>query len=78
MDDSRIMGMKVHQALQDLPRPPLQHLFINVLVLLAVPEATEQCACGCSKEQMPLCPSKPAPTASPCGAWCRHMPYKIH
>lgn len=37
VDDSWLMCMQVHQPLQDLPCPTLQHLLINVLMLLAVP-----------------------------------------
>lgn len=37
MDDGRAVAVQVNQAAQDLPRPALDHLLINVLVLLAVP-----------------------------------------
>lgn len=37
VDDGRVVRMQVHQPLQDLPCPALEHLFINGLVLLAVP-----------------------------------------
>lgn len=37
MDDGRRVAVQVHQPAQDLPRPLLQHLLIDVLVPLAVP-----------------------------------------
>ncbi len=36
MDDGRVVRVQVHQALQHLPRPALQHLLVDLLVLFAV------------------------------------------
>lgn len=39
MDDGRVVAVQVDQAAQNLPRPALHHLLINVLVPLAIPGA---------------------------------------
>lgn len=40
VDDGRVVCMQIHQSLQNLPCPPLEHLLVDVLVLLAVPAAS--------------------------------------
>lgn len=37
MDDGWVVAVQIDQAAQNLPRPALDHLLINVLVALAVP-----------------------------------------
>jgi hypothetical protein len=37
VDDGRVVRVQVHEALQDLPGPALEHLLVDALVLLAVP-----------------------------------------
>lgn len=37
VNDGWVVAMQVHQALQNLPGPTLEHLLINVFVPLAVP-----------------------------------------
>jgi hypothetical protein len=46
VDDGWLMSMQVHQPLQDLPGPALEHLLINVLVLLAVPAHNSSTSSG--------------------------------
>lgn len=67
MDDGRLVRMQVHQALQNLPGPPLQHLLVNVLVLLAVPTAGAQyTATACEQSHSPVTQSLPGSSVSDC------------
>jgi hypothetical protein len=57
VDNGRRVAVQVHQAAQDLPRPPLQHLLVDLPVPLAVPAQHRNLQMGTSTHPNPADPA---------------------